>query len=106
MPSWLEQQTDSLATIDGVQRHRTTNITPENIYVYFCSERSEAYFCIKRSAKSHLSGCGLDIDLAMPQRSVASAPNILIVIFKYFCSKRSVFCIKNNRVLKGTIVSM
>jgi hypothetical protein len=49
MPSWLEQQTDSLATIDGVQRHRTTNITPENIFVYFCSERSEVYFCIKKS---------------------------------------------------------
>jgi hypothetical protein len=24
----------------------------------------------------------------------------------YLCSKCSVFCIKNNRVLKGTIVSM
>ena len=24
----------------------------------------------------------------------------------YLCIKRSVFCIKNNRVLKGTIVSM
>ena len=64
MPSWLEQQTDSLATIDGVQRHRTTNITPENIFVYFCSERSEAYFCIKKSRNvthwrlwiGHLSG--------------------------------------------------
>ena len=72
MPSWLEQQTDSLATIDGVQRHRTTNITPENIYVYFCSERSEAYFCIKKIRQitferlwiGHLSGdastkCGI-----------------------------------------------
>ena len=47
MPSWLEQRADSLATIDGVQRHQTTNITPENIFVYFCSERSEAYFCIR-----------------------------------------------------------
>ena len=45
-PSWLEQQTDSLATIDGVQRHQPTNMTPENIFGYFCSERSEAYFCI------------------------------------------------------------
>ena len=68
MPSWLEQQTDSLATIDGVQRHRTTNITPENIFVYFCSERSEAYFCIKKEPQCHtLAANVLNIYLAMPQ---------------------------------------
>ena len=83
MPSWLGQQTDSLATIDGVQRHRTTNITPENIFVYFCSERSEAYFCIKKyRLQAQISGCGLDIYLAMPKRSMASAPNITLGLTK------------------------
>ena len=77
MPSWLEQQTDSLATIDGVQRHRTTNITPENIFVYFCSERS--VFLYKKEPQCHtLAAKVLNIYLAMPKRSMASAPNIFM----------------------------
>ena len=53
----------------------------KNIEIYLVQRTAKAGYKIsgqKRAAKSHLSGCVLDIYLAMPKRSVASAPNIFL----------------------------